>query len=568
VWPADGLSEAGLGPLDRSHYASLYGPTTGDRVRLADTDLLLEVEADDTAPGSEPLVGFAKTVREGQLVSGRIAPDEALDAAITNVVVLDAVLGVRKTSIGIKDGRIAAVGRAGNPDSMEGIAVPLSPATGIVPGEGLIATAGAIDSHVHLLGPQIVPAALCGGTTTLVAMGYGGAFDLGVGPRGNLDRLLDSWRAMPINLLPLARAGTADEGVLDHLLELGAGGLKVHEDVGAYPAIVDAALSVAERHDVQLALHADGIGESATLEETLAAIAGRGVHFYHVEGCGGGPVNLLEAVSHENVLPSSTDPTFPFGASAAAEHEDMIRTVHRLHPLFPNDLAAARGRIREWTMAAESVLHDLGAISMTSSDSMGMGRIGEVTRRTWQLAHLLKRASGPEGRNDNERILRYVAKLTINPALAHGIAHEVGSLEPGKLADIVLWRPAFFGVKPQLVLKRGFAAWAPLGSGSGSTRIGEPLVYGPLFGGVGSAPGALAAVFASAAGAERVRERWPGLVGVVRGVRSVRKADMVRNSATPSVRVDPVARHVLVDGKPVELQPARELPLNRAYSLA
>ena len=553
--------------LDRAAYASIYGPTAGDRVRLGDTDLLLEVEADDTAPGSEPLVGFGKTVREGLLATGSIPPDEALDVAVTNVLLLDPVLGVRKTAIGVKDGRIVAVGRAGNPHTMEGVTVPLSAATGVVPAEGLIATPGAVDSHVHLLGPQVVPAALSAGTTTLVAMGYGGAFDLGVGPKGNFNRLVDAWRAVPVNLLPLARASTANQDFLEAALAWGAGGLKVHEDVGAYPAIVDAALSVAERHDVQVALHADGAGESATLEETFAAVDGRAVHCYHVEGCGGGPVDLLEVVSRENVLPSSTNPTIPFGATAVAEHEDMIKTVHRLHPRFENDVRAARARVRAWTMAAESVLHDLGAISMTSSDSMGMGRIGEVTRRTWQLAHVMKQATGSSGRNDNERILRYLAKLTIDPALAHGIAHEVGSLEPGKLADIVLWRPAFFGAKPQLVLKAGFAAWSVLGSGSGSTRICEPLVYGSLFGVIGAAPAGLATLFTSGAGQEHARSRWPGPVAVVQGARNVRKRDLVRNGATPDVRVDPDAERVLVDGRPVELEPARELPLNRAYFL-
>jgi urease subunit alpha len=553
--------------LTRADYAALYGPTAGDRVRLGDTDLLLEVEADDGAPGAEPLVGFGKTVRDGLLTTGQLPPEEALDVAITNVVLLDPVLGIRKTSLGIKDGRVAAIGRAGNPDTMDGVSVPLSAATGVIPGEGLIATPGAIDSHVHLLGPQVAAAALAGGTTTLVAMGYGGAFDLGVNPRTNLDRLLDAWRAVPLNLLPLARAATPNEDFLAATLAWGAGGLKVHEDTGAYPEIVDAALSVADRHDVQLALHADGIGESATLEETLAAVGGRSVHCYHAEGCGGGPVNLLEVVGHDNVLPSSTDPTVPYGATAVAEHEEMIRTVHRLHARFENDLAAARGRVRGWTMAAESVLHDLGAISMMSSDSMGMGRIGEVTRRTWQLAHVMKQATGGSGGSDNERILRYVAKVTINPALTHGIAHEVGTLEPGKLADVVLWRPAYFGAKPQLVLKGGFATFAPLGSGSGSTRIGEPLVYGPMFGGIGAAPPELATVFTSGVGAERVRGRWPGRVGTVRGSRTVRKRDLVRNGATPDVRVDPEAERVYVDGTPVELEPAAELPLNRAYFL-
>ena len=314
-------------------------------------------------------------------------------------------------------------------------------------------------------------------------------------------------------------------------LAWGAGGFKTHEDVGAFPEIVDAALSVCDEHDVQLALHLDGLGESATLEETLAAVDGRTIHLFHIEGCGGGPPNLLEAISHDNVLPSSTNPTIPFGLGAAAEHQAMIETVHRLHPALENDRIAASERIRPWTMAAESVLHDLGAISMTSSDSMGMGRIGETTRRTWQLAHVMK--AGIETANDNARILRYLAKLTINPALAHGISHDVGSLEPGKSADIVLWRPEFFGVKPQLVLKAGFAAWGPLGSASASTRIGEPLVQRPFWGGTGAAPRRLATIYTSGAGEAAVCDRWPGRVERVLGCRSVRKESMVRNHGNP-----------------------------------
>lgn len=553
--------------LDRAAYASLYGLTVGDRVRLGDTNLLLEVEADDTAPGSEPLIGFGKTIRDGLLATSRLRAEEALDAVVTNVVVLDSMLGVRKTSIGIKDGRIAAVGRAGNPHTMDGVNVPISAATGIIPAEGLIATSGVIDSHTHLISPQLVGAALSGGVTTLVGMGYGGAWDVGIGPRGNFDRLLEAWRSVPINLLPLARASAFDEAFLEDSLAWGGAGFKVHEDTGAFPAIIDAAVSIAERHDVQVALHLDGVGESATLEESLDAIGGRTVHLYHLEGCGGGPINLLEAASVDNVLPSSTNPTVPYGTTAVLEHEEMIRTVHRLHPRFANDLLAARDRVRGWTMAAESVLHDLGAISIMSSDSLGMGRIGETFRRAWQLAHVMKEVDGGGERNDNERILRYVAKLTINPAIAHGIAHDVGSLEPGKLADIVLWRPPFFGAKPQLVLKAGFASWGPLGSGSGSTRLGEPLVYGAQFGGVGAAPASLATVYTSALGTDHVRGRWPGPVVTVHGCRGLRKSDMVRNGARPLVDVDPAAQHVLIDGKPVQLEAARELPLNRAYFL-
>ncbi|QEC47408.1 urease subunit alpha [Baekduia soli] len=553
--------------LSRAEYAALYGPSTGDRVRLADTDLVVTVEADDTAPGHEPVVGFGKTIRDGQLSSGRMALEEAMDGVVTNVVLMDPVLGIRKTCLGIRDGRIAAVGRAGDPDRDPGVTVPISAATGIYAAEGLIATPGTIDTHVHLIGPQLVPTALAGGITTVAAMSYSGAFDLGINPTGNFDRLLDAWAAVPLNLLPLVRGSTTEEGFLDALLEMGGGGFKIHEDVGAYPDVVDAVLRVADRHDVQVALHADGLGETATLEETLAAIAGRAIHAYHVEGCGGGPVNLLEVVSHPNVLPSSTTPTVPFGVNVCDEHEEMIRTVHRLHPALPNDARAARARIRAWTIAAESVLHDLGAISIMSSDSMGMGRIGEVGLRAWQTAHVMRRATGEEG-DANARVLRYLAKLTINPAIAHGIAGDVGSLQPGRLADVVLWRPAFFGVKPHLVIKGGFPAWGQRGSGSGSTRIAEPIVQGPLWGGLGRAPEQLGTVFTSAAGEARVRARRAGPVAVVTGTRTIGKADMVHNAATPAVEVDPVRREVRVDGVAADPAPAAELPMQRAYFLS
>lgn len=552
--------------LSRSDYVALYGPTTGDRVRLGDTDLVVEVERDDTAPGHEPVVGFGKDIRDGQLASGRAPLGEAMDGVITNVLLLDPVLGVRKTCIGIRDGRVAAIGRAGDPDRDPEVTVPISAATGIYAAEGMIATPGIVDTHVHLIGPQLVPTALAGGITTVAAMSYSGAFDLGINPVGNFDRLLAAWRSVPLNLLPLVRGSTTDRAFLEGLLAMGGGGFKIHEDVGAYPDVIDAVLGVADDHDVQVALHADGLGESATLEETLAAIAGRSIHAYHVEGCGGGPVNLLEVASHGNVLPSSTTPTVPYGRNVLDEHEEMIRTVHRLHPALPNDARAARARIRAWTVAAESVLHDLGAISIMSSDSMGMGRIGEVGQRTWQLAHVMQRAAG-EGSAGNARVLRYLAKLTINPAIAHGIGHEVGSLEVGKIADVVLWKPAFFGVKPQLVIKGGFPTWGQRGSGSGSTRIGEPIVQGPLWGGVGGGPEQVATVFTSGAGADAVRQRWPGAVSVVRDVRSVGKADMLHNDATPRIEVDPTREEVRVDGRPAVLDPVDELPLNRAYFL-
>ncbi len=554
--------------LSRRDYAALYGPTTGDRVRLADTNLLVRVEADDNRPGHEPVVGFGKAIRDGQLAGAGRPLQDAMDVVITNVLLLDPVLGVRKTCLGIREGRVAAIGRAGDPDRDAEISVPISSATGIVAAEGLIATPGAVDSHVHLIGPQLVRAALEGGTTTVVAMSYSGAFDVGINPRGNFDRLLDAWSAVPLNLVPMVRGSTDRGAFLDELLEMGGGAFKIHEDVGAYPEIVDAVLACAERQDVGVALHADGLGEAATLEETLAAIAGRSIHAYHVEGCGGGPTNLLEAVAEPNVLPSSTTPTVPLGVNVAAEHEEMIATVHRLHPALPNDARAARARIRPWTIAAESVLHDLGAISIMSSDSMGMGRMSEVARRTWQLAHVMREAAGESGEDANERVLRYLAKLTINPALVHGIAHDVGTLEVGKLADVVLWRPAFFGVVPQLVLKAGFPVWGARGSGYGSTRIGEPVVQGRLWGSLGRAPEQLATVYTSAAGEGRVRARRHGPVGVVQGTRGLGKADLVRNGATPRVDVDGERCEVRVDGTPVVLQPATDLPLNAAYTLA
>lgn len=551
--------------LSRADYASVYGPTKGDRIRLGDADLFVEISTDDNRPGHEPLVGFGKTVRDGIQSTGAMPVDDAMDVVITNVALCDPVLGVRKTSIGIRAGRIAAIGRAGAPERDPEVAVPISAATGIIGAEGMIATPGAIDTHVHLVSPEIVAAALAGGTTSFVAMSYSGAFDLGVNPQHNFDRLLDAWASVPINILPLARASTPEQGFLEGLLELGAGGFKVHEDVGASPEIVNAALAVADRADIQVALHADGLGEAATLEETLDAIAGRSIHGYHIEGCGGGPVNLLEAVSEENVLPSSTTPTIPYGEHATAEHPEMIRTVHRLHPLFSNDERAAMGRIRGWTMAGEAVLHELGAISMVSSDSMGMGRVGEVTRRTWQLAHAMSPSASGES-DPNARVRRYLAKLTINPARTHGISHEVGSLEVGKLADIVLWRPAFFAAKPQLVLKSGFPIWGPLGSGSGSTRIGEPLVQGPLWGGLGRAPGELATVFASSSGADRVRRLRDGPVSEVRDARP-RKADLLLNATTPEVSVDPERQEVRIDGERAHVEPATDLPLNRAHFL-
>jgi len=562
--------------LARRDYASWYGPTTGDHVRLADTNLFARIERDDTLPGFEPLVGFGRPVRDGMLASRDHGPSK-LDLVITNVVVMDPVLGIFKSNIGIKDGRIVAIGRAGNPDVMDDVEVLISNATGIIPAEGLIATPGAVDAHVHLSSTSVVSAALSAGITTLVAQGSGGVWDLGVNPVTNLRHLFEAFEGIPLNLAVLGR-GSSDTAQLVEHLEAGCAGFKVHEDVGAFPAVVDACLTIADQSGVQVALHTDGLNEAGSLRETIAAIAGRSIHAYHVEGSGGGHApNVLEIVSEPNVIGSSTSPTIPYSRNSTAELFDMIVAVHRLSLTIPTDVAAARDRVRASTIAAEDVLHDLGAIAIMSSDSQGMGRIGEVITRTWQLAHRMKELRGGgfdpatgEG-DDNPRILQYLAKYTINPAIAHGLDHEVGSLEPGKLADIVLWHPAFFGAKPAAVIKGGFVAWAPVGDGMGSTRWSQPLIYRPMFGGLGHAPAALSLAFVAPVAAEaRLFERF-GLqrrAVPVRNTRGTFKDAMRHNTASPRVTVDPRTLEVTIDGSVVDIPPAEELPLTFRYFIA
>ncbi|MCX2726330.1 urease subunit alpha [Thermomicrobium sp. 4228-Ro] len=555
--------------ISRQDYASWYGPTSGDRVRLADTNLYARIERDDTLPGFEPLVGFGRPVRDGML-AGRDHGPSKLDLVITNVIVMDPVLGIFKSNIGIKDGRIVAIGRAGNPDVMDDIDVLISNATGIIPAEGLIATPGAVDAHVHLSSTSVVAAALSAGITTLVAQGSGGVWDLGVNPVTNLRHLFEAFEAIPLNLAVLGR-GSSDTAQLVEHLEAGCAGFKVHEDVGAFPAVIDACLTVADRAGVQVALHTDGLNEAGSLRETIAAIAGRSIHAYHVEGSGGGHApNVLEIVSEPNIIGSSTSPTIPYARNSTAELFDMIVAVHRLSLSIPTDVAAARDRVRASTIAAEDVLHDLGAIAIMSSDSQGMGRIGEVITRTWQLAHRMKEVRGGgfdpvtgEG-DDNPRILQYLAKYTINPAIAHGLDHEVGSLEPGKLADIVLWHPAFFGAKPTAVIKGGFVAWAPVGDGMGSTRWSQPLIYRPMFGGLGRAPAALSLAFVAPVAAAAQRFERFGLqrrAVPVRDTRRTFKAAMRYNTASPRVVVDPKTLEVSVEGAVIDIPPAEELPL-------
>ncbi|MGI5466419.1 urease subunit alpha [Streptomyces sp. CA-132043] len=562
-----------MSTLDRRAYASLYGPTAGDRVRLADTDLWVRVEADDTEPGEELLGGCGKTARDGLLVASRAPRESALDMVILGVLVMDPLIGIRKTNIGIKDGRIVGVGRAGNPETTDGVELVVDSHTAMITGEGLIATPGVVDSHVHLSSPEVVPAALSAGVTSLVGMGIGGVWDVGANPAYNLHSLIEGWRDAPINVAFLARGSSSSQELLERAVLAGAGGFKIHEDWGATPRIVDTCLGVAEQADLPVALHTDTLNESGYLADTLDATGGRTVHAYHVEGGGGHP-DLLEIVSQPHVLTSSTTPTLPLTPATAAELLPMTLTVHRGHHDVPSDLSIAQSRLREHAIAAENALHDLGAISIVNSDSMGMGRIAETARRTWQLAHvqaMLAGETGPDADN-NARVLRYLAKITLNPAIAHGMAADVGSLRPGSLADVVLWRPATFGAQPELVLKSGFVAWGVTGSGSGSTRLTQPRVMKPYFGGLGAAPRRLSTVFVSQQCIEDKRsfEALPRGVryAPLRNSRGLSRADMIANTAVPDVRVPTTPDSVLVDGRPIDIHRAAELPLTRLQNLA
>jgi len=556
--------------IDRRLYARLYGPTAGDRVRLGDTNLLAEVERDETAPGDELLWGFGKTIRDSMQMTSRPGQDSTLDLIVGGALIIDPVLGIFKANIGIKEGRIVGIGRAGNPDITDDVELVSGSNTGWIMAEGMIATPGVVDSHVHLATTSLIPAALSAGTTTIVGMGYGHVSDLGVNPAYNFHRLLEAWEEVPINVALLGRGSAAGREAIERNLEMGSAGLKVHEDSAGYPTVIDNALAVAERYDVPVCLHTDSHQEAGELEETLAAIAGRTIHAYHIEGTGGGHPNVLELVSQPHVLGSSTTPTLPYTVNTVAEYPDMKLVVHRMHPFLAEDDAAVRWRARAGTVAAETVLHDEGAIGIVSSDSQGMGRIGEVATRTWQMAHRMKEVAESRGRNDNARILRYLAKITINPAIAQGLAHEVGSLEPGKLADVVLWRPEFFGVKPQLVLKAGFVVWGPVGSGNDSTRLGQPQIYRPMFGSIGAAPASLGVAFVSQASIDNGLAKRVALrrrLVAVQNARRLTKANFFHNQASPAVRVDPETLDVTIDGRLVDLPPAETLPLTQRYFL-
>ena len=554
--------------LDPQAYARVYGPTVGDRIRLGDTSLVIEVEADDQERGNEVLGGFAKTARDGLMAQATL---DAVEIAVTQVLVVDPILGVRKTAIGITAGRIVAIGRAGNPDIMDGVDVVLGTDTAIVSGEGLIATAGSIDTHVHLLSPRITDQALAAGFTTLVIQDYGPVWNLGTNPAWALQHIHAALDQTPLNTLMLARGSSSRPEPLERMLAAGAAGLKIHEDVGANATALDMALRVADVHDVQVCLHTDGLNEGLLVEDTLRVIDGRTIHAYHIEGTGGGHTpDVLRMAGVPNILTSSTNPTFPYGINTAAEHAAMVELVHVLREDLPGDHQLALDRVRPATMAAEDVLHDLGLIHMTSSDSQGMGRIGETLRRTFQLASVMKEARGTTDAHDNERVLQYLAKTTINPAIAHGMAHEIGSLEVGKLADIVLWEPGWFAVKPFLVLKAGFPTWGSVGEPNASTAFSQPTQVAAQIGGIGNAPARLSVAFTSQAGLDSGRaDALPTAKRrvAVRGNRSIGAADMVRNARIADVRVDPASHAVTVDGEIVQTPPVRDVPLSALHLL-
>ncbi len=540
-----------------------YGPTAGDRIRVADSNLWLRIEDDLQAHGDEPLWGYGKTIRLREAQSGQADPSE-LDTIIIGALIADPVLGVLKADIGIKDGWIVGIGAAGNPAISDGIDLAIGPHTEPVIAYGLVATPGAVDSHVHLITPELIPAALAGGVTTLITAGF-------EEPPWAMERTLRSFEDWPINLGLQANARAAADATLDALLDAGAVGFKIHEDYGAYPELIDAVLRYADAHDVSVSLHTDGLNEAAELEDTVAAIAGRTVHAYHVEGAGGGHVpDVIGLVREANIICSSTTPTIPFGVNAVAEHLPMTILNHGLTFDLAEDLELAHERVRAATMAAEGPLHELGAIAITNSDSQGMGRIGETLRRTLQLAHVMKSWAADQSPDDNARVLRYLAKCTIEPAITHGISEHVGSLQPGRLADIVLWKPAWLGVKPEVVFKSGYPAWGSYGEGNATVEWAEPRRMRPGWGGRGLAPAASSVTFVSgtldtAEFARRLGSRRAFLP--VSHTRGLTRSDLLLNRATADVEIDPLSGQVTLESQVLAVEPASELPLNRRHFL-
>jgi urease subunit alpha len=566
--------------ISRQEYANLYGPTVGDKVRLGDTDLYIEIERDLRVYGDESIYGGGKTLRDGMGVENQLTSAAgALDLVITNVTVVDPLLGVCKADVGVKDGKIVGIGKAGNPNTMEDVTPELAvgPATDAISGEKLILTPAGIDAHIHFISPQQVYTALSNGVTTF----FGGGIGPTNGTKGttitsgpwNLAMMLRAMEGLPINFGLLGKGSSSGKGPLVEQMLAGAAGMKIHEDWGITPATIDSALAVADEFDVQVSIHTDTLNEAGYVEDTIAAFQGRTIHTYHTEGAGGGHApDLIKVAGELNVLPSSTNPTLPYGVNSQAELFDMIMFCHNLNPQVPSDVAFAESRVRAETIAAENVLHDIGAISMFSSDSQAMGRVGENWQRALQTADAMKKARGqlPESDadNDNFRVLRYVAKVTINPAIAQGVSHTLGSIAPGKMADLVLWEPAFFGVKPKFIIKGGLINWGPMGDPNASLPYTQPVIYRPMFGAFGSALPQSCITFVSQAAYEAgIRERLDlrRQVLPVYGTRTLTKRQMVRNGNTPTIEVNPETFAVVVDGQHATVPPSRSLALNQLY---
>ncbi|GAA4175590.1 urease subunit alpha [Shinella granuli] len=563
--------------MSRAAYANMFGPTIGDRVRLADTELFAEVEKDFTTYGDEVKFGGGKVIRDGMGQSQATRAEGAVDTVITNALVIDHT-GIFKADVGLKDGRIAALGKAGNPDTQPGVTIIVGPSTEVIAGEGKILTAGGMDAHIHYICPQQIEEALASGITMMLGGGTGPAHGtLATTCTGawHIERMIESFDAFPMNLALAGKGNASLPAAIEEMVKAGASALKLHEDWGTTPAAIDCCLSVADDYDVQVMIHTDTLNESGFVEDTMAAIRGRTIHAFHTEGAGGGHApDIIKVCGHANVIPSSTNPTRPYTVNTIAEHLDMLMVCHHLSASIPEDIAFAESRIRKETIAAEDILHDIGAFSIISSDSQAMGRVGEVAIRTWQTADKMKRQrgrlAGETGENDNLRIRRYIAKYTINPAIAHGLSHEIGSIEVGKRADLVLWNPAFFGVKPDMVLLGGVIAMAPMGDPNASIPTPQPVHYRPMFGAFGKMRTNSSVTFVSQAAIDLgLRER----LGVakqllpVRNTRAISKASMVLNDLTPHIEVDPETYEVRADGELLTCEPATVLPMAQRYFL-
>ncbi|MGA8105651.1 MAG: urease subunit alpha [Nitrososphaeraceae archaeon] len=565
--------------ISRKQYVDLFGPTKGDRIRLADTDLVVEIERDLLTYGDELVFGGGKSVRDGMGQASGVLSRNSLDSVITNAIVMDPVIGIVKADIGIKDGMISGIGKAGNPNVMDNVQMVVSSNTEVIAGEHTICTPGIIDSHIHFISPQQAVEAICSGTTTMLGGGTGPAEGTNAttctpGP-WNIENMMKAADEYPLNFGFLGKGNDSCENSLMEQVAAGACGLKLHEDWGSTPATIDAALSVADKTDTQVAIHTDTLNECGFVDDTIEAISGRAIHTYHTEGAGGGHApDIIKIAGEKNILPSSTNPTRPFTVNTLDEHLDMMMVCHHLNPSVPEDVAFAESRIRGETISAEDVLHDIGALSMFSSDSQAMGRVGEVSVRAWQTADKMKKMYGrlkeEKGQNDNLRVRRYLAKLTINPAITHGISDYVGSLQKGKLADIIIWSPPFFGIKPKIIIKGGFIAYSLMGDVNASIPTTEPVYYRPMFGAMGETKNSISVLFTSKLALRsglKNRVRIGKKLVPVRNCRRIGKQDMVLNSGLPKIEVDPESFIVRINGEIAETKPSRTLALSRLYNL-